>query len=81
MGTEDTMKKRKYAYMIVGCDRGLMIGMETRCGMKISRCMTWCDLLDTKVDVVEVNLDIMEQRLDDELGKPPTAFEEIFGQP
>lgn len=73
------MKKRKYAYMIVGCERGLMIGMETKCGMKISRCLTWTEIETCKCDVVEVNLDIMEQRIDDQLVTPAVRdFDSIF---
>lgn len=73
------MKLRKYHYMIVGCDKGLMIGMETRCGMKISRCLTWAEIETCKCDVVEVNLDIMEQRIDDALITPTVRdFDSIF---
>lgn len=72
------MKKRKYAYMIVGCERGLMIGMETKCGMKISRCIEWAEI-ECNCDVVEVNLDIMEQRIDDQLVTPTVRdFDSIF---
>ena len=72
------MKKRKYAYMIVGCERGLMIGMETKCGMKISRCIVWAEI-EYDAEALETNLDIMEQRIDEHLSKvAPTTFEEIF---
>lgn len=73
------MKKRKYNFMIVGCEKGLMIGMETKCGMKISRCITWIEIEACKCDVVEVNLDIMEQRIDDQLVTPNVRdFDSIF---
>jgi hypothetical protein len=80
------MKKRKYAYMIVGCDKGLMIGMEVSRNegrFRISNRLSWLQIENAKCDIVEVQLDIMEAEIDKRFSPhpDPTTFEEIFGTP
>ncbi len=61
------MKRRKYPYMIVGGDM-LCIGMEGPNGLKASARISWAEVEQAKLDVVDVNLDILEHQIDKIIG-------------
>lgn len=61
------MKQFKYDFLIHGGSRGLSIGMEGPGGLRIARQVPWIDVTSAKLDVIEVSLEILEQKMDDHL--------------
>lgn len=59
------MKQFKYNFLIFGGPSGLHVGMEGPNGLRVARRIPWLDVVDAKLDVIEVSLEILEQKIDD----------------
>lgn len=65
------MKQFKYNFLIFGGPSGLHVGMEGPNGRRISRRVSWVDVGNAKIDVIEVSLEILEQRMDEHIAANP----------
>lgn len=60
------MKQFKYDFLIYGSANGLQLAMKHN-GATVKRALSWTAVEQAKLDVIEVNLEIMENMIDNHL--------------